>query len=78
MAFSPKFESQVGQPLLGYLSCPFNVTAPRRETDEGSAAPWSPLWALESSYLNPFNTGTQFYLEICVSLDNSVDIRKGL
>ncbi|MPD03712.1 hypothetical protein E2C01_099361 [Portunus trituberculatus] len=31
-----------------------------------------------SDHFNPFNTGTQFYLEICVRLDNFIDIRKGL
>ncbi|MPD06939.1 hypothetical protein E2C01_102776 [Portunus trituberculatus] len=28
--------------------------------------------------LTPFSTGTHFYLEICVPLDNFVDISKGL
>ncbi|MPC20620.1 hypothetical protein E2C01_013573 [Portunus trituberculatus] len=28
--------------------------------------------------INPFNTGTQFYLEICVRLDHFIDIRKSL
>ncbi|MPC10841.1 hypothetical protein E2C01_003485 [Portunus trituberculatus] len=28
--------------------------------------------------LNPFDTGTHFYLEICVQLDHFIDIRKGL
>ncbi|MPC79831.1 hypothetical protein E2C01_074379 [Portunus trituberculatus] len=27
---------------------------------------------------NPFDTGTHFYLEICVRLDHFIDIRKGL
>ncbi|MPC42819.1 hypothetical protein E2C01_036450 [Portunus trituberculatus] len=27
---------------------------------------------------NPFNTGTHFYLEICVRLEHFIDIRKSL
>ncbi|MPC34764.1 hypothetical protein E2C01_028165 [Portunus trituberculatus] len=30
------------------------------------------------AWFNPFNTGTHFYLEICVQLDHFIDIRKGL
>ncbi|MPC65330.1 hypothetical protein E2C01_059463 [Portunus trituberculatus] len=29
-------------------------------------------------YLNPFNTGTHFYLEICVRLDHFIYTRKYL
>ncbi|MPC15370.1 hypothetical protein E2C01_008156 [Portunus trituberculatus] len=28
--------------------------------------------------INPFNTATHFYHEICVRLDHFIDIRKGL
>ncbi|MPC76347.1 hypothetical protein E2C01_070757 [Portunus trituberculatus] len=48
--------------------------------DEVSSAP--PLLCLSSlrltSPLNPFCTGTPFYLEICVAVDHSIDIRKGV
>ncbi|MPC15362.1 hypothetical protein E2C01_008150 [Portunus trituberculatus] len=33
---------------------------------------------LTSTIVNPFNTGTQFYLEICVRLDHFTDIMEGL
>ncbi|MPC21184.1 hypothetical protein E2C01_014160 [Portunus trituberculatus] len=30
----------------------------------------------DENQLNPFNTGTHFYLEICPRLDHFIDIRK--
>ena len=36
------------------------------------------LFGSEGAALNPFNTGTHFYLEFWVQLDEFIDIRKTL
>ncbi|MPD05854.1 hypothetical protein E2C01_101623 [Portunus trituberculatus] len=56
---------------------PPSAGAVRRATSPPAPSQKRWFWARQM-YVNPFSTGTHFYLEICVRLGHFIDIRNGL
>ncbi|MPC64880.1 hypothetical protein E2C01_059002 [Portunus trituberculatus] len=54
------------------------MTRKHTHTHTHKAAPYTARQHWATITINPFNTGTHFYLEICVRLEHFNDIRKGL